>query len=142
MMKDWVQPVLSAMGLAAGAFLAVNRWVYARKAVEAKLWTTIHSLTDDLAALMIRVEAGQSIGERSKEITYTVQALTITVADVRVILERALLRDDRMQERMNELKEQVARVEEHLRSTDRELIGLAKNVEALRVWVSSLKQSA
>lgn len=42
--------------------------------------------------------------------------------------------------RIGEIREQVARMEQHLISTDREVLALMNNVEALRNWISTMNK--
>lgn len=127
-MKEWIQIALMALGMATGTFIVIDKWVHGRRAVETKLQL-------ELKELKKLVEDGRSIWDRSVELGQGVQALRTMVIEVKDVLDRASVRDERQQDRFGKVKEQLARIEEHLKATDRSVDALTANVEALRTWV-------
>jgi len=126
--KEWIQIALMALGMATGTFIVIDKWVHGRRAVETKLQL-------ELKELKKLVEDGRSIWDRSVELGQGVQALRTMVIEVKDVLDRASVRDERQQDRFGKVKEQLARIEEHLKATDRSVDALTANVEALRTWV-------
>ncbi len=63
------------------------------------------------------------------------------ILEVKEVLDRAAARDDRQRDRFGEMKEQLARMEEHHRSTDKRVDDLKNNVEALRAFKVVMKQT-
>ena len=121
---EWVNTALLALGMFAGFCLAVDHWVHRRETGEVTLATAVKNVKK-------QIEDGRSIWDRSVEIGHTVQALQTMVVEVKEILDRMMARDDRQRERFGEMKEQLARMEEHFKSIDREVVTLRAEVKDL-----------
>lgn len=127
MTPAWAGVALVAAGMVIKGVIWIDEWVHRRNQDDSNLAKEVESLKK-------QVDAGRSIWDRSVELGHNVEVLQRTVADVRDILERAIERDDRQRERIGTMKEQLARMEEHHKATDREVVALRANVEALRGW--------
>jgi len=135
--SGWAGIILGGIGMATGTFLAVDKWVHRRQSRESSLAHEIKIVKAQVEAITLRVETGSGVWNKAVELGHTVQALQTMVGEVKVILDQASRRDERDSERITTIKEQLARIEEHLRSTDKDVTAVTNSVNALREWMIS-----
>lgn len=143
MTSGWAGIILGGIGMATGTFLAVDKWVHRRQSRESQLAAEIKAVKGQVGALELKFETGLGVWNKAIELGHTVQALQTMVLEVKGILDRASARDERESERIGGIKEQLARIEEHLRATDKEVAALSNSLNALREWMTweSMKET-